>query len=266
MDNYVMKPADAADTILVIGDSFAADWSAVDDSYPGWPSLLGKRYQITNLAQAGCSEYRILQQLKSQPDLDQYRWIIVCHTTPARVYTPRHPIHDDHGLHQHADLIFSDIEYHAHKFSNRKNQPLLAALDWFIYHYDDQYQSDIYQLIVAEIDRLLAGRSVIVVDNFHQLDPGRYQHCVRFDDITDITPGGINHCTAEGNLKIAQHLLDKISEPWKVLPGLQLKYRRLARLRYFAPHDPELRCLDKNYPYQSDRFHSRLYDHCKNDL
>ena len=49
--------------ILICGDSFAADWTI---KYPGqgWPNMLSQQYEIVNLAQAGCSEYKILKQLE----------------------------------------------------------------------------------------------------------------------------------------------------------------------------------------------------------
>ena len=46
--------------ILIIGDSFACVWP---NSSTGWPSQLAQQYDVTNLAQAGVSEYKILQQL-----------------------------------------------------------------------------------------------------------------------------------------------------------------------------------------------------------
>ena len=45
--------------LLLAGDSFAAEW-------PGenvWPKLLAKQHDVTNVAQAGVSEYKILKQL-----------------------------------------------------------------------------------------------------------------------------------------------------------------------------------------------------------
>ena len=49
--------------ILICGDSFAADWTV---KYPGqgWPNMLAEIHEVTNLAQAGCSEYKILKQLE----------------------------------------------------------------------------------------------------------------------------------------------------------------------------------------------------------
>jgi hypothetical protein len=50
--------------LLICGDSFAADWTV---KYPGegWPNLMSKIHNVTNLAQAGCGEYKVLKQLES---------------------------------------------------------------------------------------------------------------------------------------------------------------------------------------------------------
>ena len=51
--------------VLVVGDSFAADWSVKHKNSVGWPNLLAKDFDVTNLAQAGVSEYKIYQQVLS---------------------------------------------------------------------------------------------------------------------------------------------------------------------------------------------------------
>ena len=51
--------------LLIIGDSFAADWSVKYADKKGWPNFLAEKYSVTNLAQAGCSEYKIKKQLDS---------------------------------------------------------------------------------------------------------------------------------------------------------------------------------------------------------
>ena len=44
--------------VLIAGDSFAAEWPGSN----GWVKLLAKKYNVKNVAQAGVSEYKILQQ------------------------------------------------------------------------------------------------------------------------------------------------------------------------------------------------------------
>lgn len=248
--------------LLIVGDSFAADWSVSDHSYQGWPQLLKKTFDIDNLAQAGCGQYRILQQLKSCSDLDQYSWIIICHTTPTRVHTKQHPVHCVGSLHQNCDLIFSDIEFH----TNRQKKPsaaLISARDFFIYHYDETHQNDMYRLIINEIDRIVHGRSVIVVDNFAQLDKKNYKNYLNFNDITTVIPGHINHCSRQGNIDICQRILDIVLPTFDCLPNMQVPSMRLANLQYLSPDDPNDTKLNTNYSYQIDySFNSRGFrDH-----
>ena len=46
--------------ILIAGDSFAAEWPGNN----GWVKLLSQKFSVTNVAQAGVGEYKILKQLK----------------------------------------------------------------------------------------------------------------------------------------------------------------------------------------------------------
>ena len=58
--------------VLIAGDSFAAEWPGTN----GWVKLLARDYDVTNVAQAGVSEYKILQQIQTA-NLDEYDLIIV---------------------------------------------------------------------------------------------------------------------------------------------------------------------------------------------
>ena len=151
--------------ILIIGDSFAADWSVKYTDYPGWPELLAHEHDVTNLAQAGISEYRILQQLESVADLAQFDLVIVSHTSPYRVHTRRHPVHHRDPLHLSADLILSDIEYHAGRIQNWLNPGLKSALGFFHYHFDEKYYETVYTMFRERINQRLAGKQVIVINN-----------------------------------------------------------------------------------------------------
>ena len=50
--------------LLIAGDSFAADWSKKYKNACGWVNTLCEDYDVTNVAQAGASEYKIYNQLK----------------------------------------------------------------------------------------------------------------------------------------------------------------------------------------------------------
>ena len=155
--------------ILICGDSFAADWTI---KYPGkgWPNLLAEKHTVTNLAQAGCSEYRIWQQLKSV-DLDKFNSIIVSHTSPYRLFVKNHPVHHSDILHHSSDLIYNDIKDHS-----KLNRRLDSIVDYFENYVDLDYLADIHNLICKEIDQLTTGRPVLHITNmdwhkFYQFKP-----------------------------------------------------------------------------------------------
>jgi hypothetical protein len=151
--------------ILIVGDSFAADWTKKHLDNHGWPNLLSKDFKVINLAQAGISEYKIYKQVTSV-DLLDFKFVIVSHTSPTRVHTRRHPIHANDWLHSHADLIFTDIKYHNSKLKNLFNRPLHSAYNWFIHHYDEEYTETIYKMFYNEITKHLQNTKNISITIF----------------------------------------------------------------------------------------------------
>ena len=149
--------------VLIVGDSFAADWTAKYPTGKGWCNLLAERYDVTNLAQAGCCEYRILKQLKENYVLENFDTVIVVHTSPYRLYTRKNPIQNRDLLHKNSDLIYTDIEYHANLWKNWFNKPLQTALKFFEYHYDSDYAEAIYVLIRKEIAEILSDTKTITI-------------------------------------------------------------------------------------------------------
>ena len=114
--------------ILITGDSFAADWTIKYPNICGWPNMLAKEYSVTNVAQAGVSEYKIWKQIKCQ-NLQNFDIVIVSHTSPSRVHTFHHPIHSKDKLHYNADLMLNDIIYHKSKLKNlHENHYLLEQI------------------------------------------------------------------------------------------------------------------------------------------
>jgi hypothetical protein len=186
--------------VLIIGDSFAADWSTKYKDYLGWPNLLAEQHQVTNLAQAGVSEYKIYRQLLSVEDLSVYDIVIVAHTSPLRVPTRRHPMHSRDVLHKNADLIYADIRYHASRLKNIFNSSLQAAKDFYRYHYDDEFFEDSYVLFRKEINAILANKKVITIATFKLFD--RFvteKNILDFTDLLNTEPGLINHYSQKGN-------------------------------------------------------------------
>jgi hypothetical protein len=179
--------------ILIAGDSFAAEWPNGD---LGWVNLLKNNYTITNIAQAGVGEYKILKQIQSV-NIKDYDLIIVSHTSPSRVHTISHPIHKK-GFHKNCDLIITDLEDRLSLFNNS----LDTAKKWFEYHYDDEYQIDIYNLIRKEINFIIdiPYLSLSHIPLVNQLSIEKNH--IDFSDLWFNNRGKINHYTKEANYEI----------------------------------------------------------------
>jgi hypothetical protein len=189
--------------ILLAGDSFAAKWPGKN----GWPELLASKHTVTNVAQAGVSEYKILNQIKNS-NLDLFDYIIVSHTSPSRVHTREHPIHKQ-GLHKDCDLIYNDIC----ERNNWFNPSLRSAQDYFKYHYDDEYQIDMYLLIRQEIQRLLGSRNYLSITHSRISTKYAIEHDnISFSALWQQHRGKVNHYTEKGNLFVYKDILDTINK------------------------------------------------------
>ncbi len=186
--------------ILIAGDSFAAEWPGND----GWVKLLSQKFPVTNVAQAGVGEYKILKQLKN---FDDYEIIIVSHTSPSRVHTPKHPLHIQ-GLHKDCDLLYNDIDR-----TSLFNSSLTAAKGYFKYHYDDVYQCDIYKLIRQEIYNMLQNKIYISMSHIDIAKLFIYEdNHLDFSEFWQKNKGNENHYTKKGNEKIFNIVLDRINK------------------------------------------------------
>ena len=201
-------------TILILGDSLAADWSVKYKQYKGWPNLLAEKYRVTNLAQAGVSQYKIYQQLESvKHKLDQFDIVIVNHTSPFRVPTISHPLLEFDEVHYNADLIYSDISYHANKFKNFFNKSLRAAKNFFDLHYDIEFFRRTSELYVKEINEILKDKNVITLNEVLSIEHYHYEDYYRNDRESFLNKhkGKINHLSEEGNKIVYNKLLEIIN-------------------------------------------------------
>lgn len=195
--------------ILLIGDSFAADWSVKYNMYKGWPNLLADTYDVTNLAQAGVSEYKIYKQLDKVLWIGEYKLVIVSHTSPYRVPTRSHPVHHNDLLHNNADLMLNDITYHSNKLYNFFNRSLRSASGFFKYHYDVEFYETTYKLYRKAIEDRLGMTKFISLNMF----PNSEHKCtIDLSNLATTHTGKINHMSEEGNRLVYEKLLEKIKE------------------------------------------------------
>lgn len=171
--------------ILIVGDSFAADWTVKYANQKGWPNLLAEQYNVTNLAQAGCSEYKIWLQLNSA-NLGGYTHVIVMHTSPYRIPVKSHPFHS--GIHSNADLIYLDV---------KENSKFPSIVDFFENYFDTDYAEFVHQLIIKdELEQLSQFNGHVL--HMEWTDSGIIS-AISIEQYFKNNSGLINHLSDKGN-------------------------------------------------------------------
>lgn len=189
--------------LLICGDSFAADWTVKYQGY-GWVNLLEQNYKITNLAQAGCSEYKILKQLQSVKKT-KFDMILVSHTSPYRLYVKEHPVHSKDNLHKNSCLLYTDIVDHLP--NNPKLQPII---DYFDNYFDFQYAEHIHNLLLQEIDFYCDLDKTLHISHINWSGLHRFHNFENFSSVFEKHRGIMNHYTNQGNEIVYERVLSKL--------------------------------------------------------
>jgi len=190
--------------ILIAGDSFAADWQVKYPDREGWVNLLAKEYNVTNVAQAAVSEYKILKQITSA-NLRKFDTVIISHSTPNRLHCEEHPIHANDKLHGNADLIYQDLVDHTESIDAQ------TAVKFFERYFETEYHNYTSNLICMDILRHLGE-----FDHLNQIHLENYKKNVKYTELPSINinpifskhRGLMNHLDDQGN----QLLLGKIKK------------------------------------------------------
>lgn len=183
--------------VLISGDSFAADSSCVIDNSSSWTQLLKNYFDVTNIAQAGVGEYKILKQLQSIK-LEDFDYIIVVHTSPNRVHINHHPLHSNSKIHKNCDLIYNDILN-----SDIQDVVTTTALNYFKYIFDESYYCDIHRLLIKETMEITQNTRVLHITFF---DCSIDKVC-NWSHIWNKNPGSINHLDVSGNKLVLEKVL-----------------------------------------------------------
>lgn len=198
--------------ILICGDSFAADWTK---KYPGqgWPNLLSTEFDVTNLAQAGCSEYKIWLQLDSVLDrISEFDHVVISHTSPYRIYVKQHPVHYNDVLHHSSDLIYSDIIEQNNEYKN-----LDVIVSWFENYFDLEHAKFVHNLICEKIDNTLKAHTdnVLHIAHMEWNDLYQFDDMLNFKLLFDKHRGSINHYDQTGNQEVFTKIMQKLN-PTKI--------------------------------------------------
>ena len=183
--------------ILICGDSFAADWH---QNVKGGPNLLSEIHRVDNLAQAGCSQYKIYKQIISA-NLGTYDRIIICHTSPFRIYCEKHPVHHSSLLHSNCDFIYSDVVENV-----SKDYDLKVVKKYFELYFSQDYAIFTHNLICKEITSILANYSVIHITFFDYKNLFEFDRFHSFYDVFLNYKGSVNHLNEKGNLMVFESL------------------------------------------------------------
>ena len=184
--------------LLIAGDSFAADWTKKYKDAYGWVNMLSQKFEVTNIAQAGVSEYKIYKQLQSV-NVHEFDNIIISHTSAYRIPIEEHPIHKNDLLHNNCDLIFSDVIEHL------KNPTMKIAHDFYSEIFYADYFVFINNLIFNEINKICPNAiHMTFFDSFYGSD------VIKLENIFLNNKGNINHLSLKGNNIIFETIKNKL--------------------------------------------------------
>ena len=188
--------------LLICGDSFAADWTVKYKGY-GWVNLLEQNYKVTNLAQAGCSEYKILKQLQSVK-LSKFDVVLVSHTSPYRLYVKEHPVHINNVLHKNSCLLYSDVLEHVENYPELK-----PVVEYFDNYFDIDYAEHLHNLLLQEIEEM-CGLNALHVSHIKWDKLYKFHKFINFANIFEKYRGDMNHYNSQGNEIVYERVLAKL--------------------------------------------------------
>lgn len=185
--------------LLIVGDSFSADWTKKYKNVSGWVNMLEDEFEVTNVAQAGVSEYKIYLQLQSINPND-YDYIIVSHTSAYRIPINEHPIHKKDSLHNNCDIIYSDVEQHL------DNSIMKTAYDFYCDIFNPDYFVFVNELIFDKIYNIIPKAiHITFFDSFYD------DRVLKYENIFLNNKGNINHMDNVGNVIIFNSIVKTIN-------------------------------------------------------
>lgn len=199
--------------IVFCGDSFCADYRLADPSNLGWPLLLAKTLGSTVRAfgLAGASQYRIFKQVAALKDLNGHDLVIMCHTSPYRLFTNHHPLRQKDPLHFASDFVVSDT--FAQKKYYAKDPYVQAAKYYYEYLLDEEHALDMHRLLCEKLQKMGEALScrVLHASGFDYSAIYQFPHFVPIHDLVVSHPGSINHLDAQGNVMLVERFQSIIS-------------------------------------------------------
>jgi hypothetical protein len=190
-----MTGGNAMTKVLVAGDSFASDWHTGNEWWHQLP------FDVTNVAQAGASEYKIL---KSLTNVKQYDAIVVFHTSPTRVYAAKgNLLHTNSSTHRDSCYVINDVL--------SKRGPLKKAMESYVkYFYNDEFVNYIHTKICNDIVNNTFGIPTVHASGFDYSDIYEFENFVSATDLFETYRGNTCHLTTDGNRYLADRICNKL--------------------------------------------------------
>lgn len=180
--------------ILIAGDSYASDWHTNKEWWKQLP------YDITNIAQAGSSQYRIL---KSLPNLEMYDVIIIAHTSPYRIYTEHNLLHQDSITHKDSDYLIGDVI--------DKGGDMARAMKKYVeYFHNDEYVMYQHRKICDDIINKTKDKPTLNISGFDYSDIYQFNDYLHIPSIVNYERGKICHMNETTNITLSYVIEEKI--------------------------------------------------------
>ena len=184
--------------ILIAGDSFSADWSS---TYEWWKML---PYEITNISQAGSSEFKILKRIQEH-DLTPYDGVIVFHTSPYRLYTETNLLHKDSQTHSESCYVINDVL--------SKRGPIKSAMNKYLeYFYNDEYNMYCHQKICNDIIEITKQKKVLHCSGFNYDNICTIPNIITVDDLHREYKGSVCHLNQNGNRYLKERIYQNMEK------------------------------------------------------
>lgn len=185
--------------LLICGDSF----SASSTNPISWTNQLKQHFEITNLSQCGCSEFKIYKQIMSQ-DLTKYDAVIVSHTSPYRLHTLNNPIHLTDTQYKDACFIYNDVKEHS-----LTNPNLNPIVDFFEKHFDLDYAEYIHNLTLMDIEKR-CPLNTLHLSHLEWENLYKFDNHLDFNNLFCSERGNVNHYTIKGNQAVYKIILERL--------------------------------------------------------
>jgi hypothetical protein len=179
--------------ILIVGDSFSADYTAKYPTMQGWPNLLAKDHSVTNLSQAGCSEYKIQQQLASV-DQSKFTHCVVVHTSPFRIPVEVNPLHHNDVLHHSCDFIYSDV-------ASSDNRIVECIKEYFEKYLHNDFFLYTHRLIMQDIHNTITIPALHLTFFNYNVDHNQFVD-KNYYKLFSKKPGPVNHLNEQANQQV----------------------------------------------------------------